>query len=496
MYRKHPRLRSIRKDDHQGESKRDVCGTWENVMKILLIQPCLRPERPHRNFPIGLCYVASAIHRAGYDFEIIDIEAHRYSEQELETLLRQKDFDVVALGTLVTGYKTVKELAALIRNIHHEAIIIVGNSVASSIPEILLSKTDVDIVVIGEGDITIVELLKAIEHNRPLEDVQGICFKKDGAIHCTPKRSVIADINTLPIYNWALFDMKTYLTHAIHDIPEPYPMPSESIHAFVINTARGCPFHCTFCYHVFHEDTYRYRSPESILSEIALLQKKYGINYIAFYDELTFFSKKQVNTFVDVLLQSGLEFFWIADCRANLFTEEDVELLAKLKKSGCIGLGYSLESGNPEILKAMHKTITVEGFARQKKALDLAGLKTFTSLVLGYPQETLETLRQTFDVCYELDVYPSAGYLLPQPGTPMYELAKQKGLITDEEQFLLQMGDRQDLRINLTTIPDDVFQIEVRKHLKRISDKLNLPFSETTLIKTGKRIPSISCVQK
>ncbi|MEW6618227.1 MAG: radical SAM protein [bacterium] len=459
-------------------------------MKTLIIYPCLRPERPHRNFPIGLAYIASAIERAGYKFDILDIEAHRYTASGLEDILKKKEFDVVAFGTLVTGYKIAKFLSRLIRDINKDAVIIAGNSVASSIPEVLLSKTEVDIAVMGEGDITIVELLDAIERNRPLEEVKGIYFKRNGKIISTPKRQVIPEINRIPIPNWDIFDMQVYVNEAIHDIAEPYPIPKESIRAFVMNTARGCPFHCTFCYHVFRKDKYRYRTPESILSEIVLLQKKYGINYINFYDELTFFSKKQANEFVDKLLESGLKFFWNADVRANLFTEDDIEILKKFKKAGCIGLGYSLESGYPDILKSMNKKLVVEDFIRQKKALDLVNIKTFTSIVLGYPQETPETLKQTFDICYELDVYPSVGYLLPQPGTPMYELAKKNGLIEDEEEYLLGLGDRQDLRINLTNMPDDVFQSEVKKHLKRIADKLSLNLSEERLIKTGKTVMS------
>lgn len=454
-------------------------------MKILLINPCLRTYRPNRNFPIGLSYVTSALERAGYDFEILDIEAQRYSDAEIESRLKRTQFDVVALGTLVSGYKIVKWISRLIKSINKDAIIIAGNSVASSIPEILLSKTEVDIAVMGEGDITIVEILEALKGLKSLENVHGIYYKKENKIFATPKRLLIPDINKIPLPNWELFDMKIYLSNAIYDVPTPYPLPKEEIRAFVVNTARGCPFKCSFCYHVFRGEKYRYRSPESILAEIKTLQEKYGINYINFYDELTFFSKRQANEFVDKVLESGLKFFWNADVRADLFTEDDFEILKKLKKAGCIGLGYSLESGNPDILKSMNKRLKVEDFISQKKALDLVEIKTFTSLVLGYPQETLKTLKQTFDICYELNVYPSAGYLLPQPKTPMYEAAKKKGIIKDDEDYLLRMGDRQDLRVNLTDIPDDVFESEVKMHLQRISDKLNLGLNEQTLIKTG-----------
>lgn len=458
-------------------------------MNIVLVNINIRPYLDKVYFPIGLAYVATAMERAGYIFDIIDIEAYRYSDEELEILLSKKSYDVVAFGTLVSGYKYAKKVASIARKTNPNAYIIAGNSVASSIPEHLLNNTEVDIAVKGEGDITICKLLKAIENKTPLEEAKGIIFLKDGQFIDTGYEGIM---NIEEIYppNWELFDMELYVKKAIQDVRKPYPMPIEQIKAFVVNTARGCAFRCSFCYHAFKYTKYRYRSPESILSEIALLQQRYGINYINFFDELTFFSKKQVTVFINKLLTSGLKFYWNADIRSNLFTKDDIELLKKIKNAGCLSLGYSLESGNPEILKSMNKKLTVEQFKAQKLALDEAGITTITSLVIGYPQETLETLKQTFDVCYDLNTFPSAGYLLPQPGTPMMEAARRKGYADDLEDYLFKMGDRQDLRFNLTNIPDDVLTNEVTSHLKRISDKLGLGLNSNNLIKTYTHITS------
>lgn len=458
-------------------------------MNIVLININIRPYMDKAYFPIGLAYVATAMEKAGYKFDIIDIEAHRHTDEELEALLKQKTYDVIAFGTLVSGYKFAKNVAAIARKTNKDAVIIAGNSVASSIPEHLLTHTEVDIAVKGEGEITMCKLLKAVEDKTPFENIKGIIFFKNGKYIDTGYETVI-DIKELHNPNWELFDMKLYVEKAKADVRAPYPIPIEQITAFVVNTARGCIFQCSFCYHAFQYAKYRYRSPESILSEITLLQKRYGVNYINFFDELTFFNKKQVEAFIDKLLDSGLEIYWNADIRSNLFTRKDIDLLNKIKKAGCQSLGYSLESGNPEILKSMNKNLTVEDFKEQKIALEEAGITTLTSLVLGYPEETLETIKQTFDVCYELNMYPSAGYLLPQPGTPMMEAARKKGYADDLEDFLMKMGDRQDLRFNLTNIPDDVLSNAVAGHLKRISDKLGLGFTTERLLKTYTHITS------
>jgi len=464
-------------------------------MNIVMINISHRPWMYKPCYPIGLSYVVSAMRRAGYDFDIIDIDAHRPTDQELRRLLSQKTYDVIALGALVSGYKYAKQAATIARETNPDGIIIAGNSVASSIPEHLLTHTEVDVIVKGEGDLTMVNILRALEKGksiRNLREVKGVVFLDNGTFVDTGYEKPIRDISEIPLPDWRLFDMELYLATYVQEVAEPYPIPKDRITAFTINTARGCPFRCTFCYHVFHYSSYRYRSAESIVAEIAELNARYGVNYINFYDECSFVGKSQIRAFLGELRKSGLQLYWNAIIRGDLFTEEDIDLLIDLRDAGCLSFGYSLESADAEILRSMNKKMTVEDFVIQKRALDKAGIMTYTSLVVGYPEETLETLKKTFDICYDLNIYPSTGYLLPQPGTPMFEVAKAKGLVNDMESYLMQMGDRQDLRFNLSRIPDDVLQAAVAGHLQKISDKLGLDLKREELVKTFSHVLSRS----
>lgn len=454
-------------------------------MKVLLVNISLRPDSPKLIFPIGLGYIATAVARAGFDFEILDLDAHRLSDAELERELAARDYDVAAFGCIVTGYSKAKALAAAIRRHRPEAPIIAGNTVASSVPELLLRNTEVDIAVMAEGNVTIVELLHALDAGRPLAEVAGIAFKDGDAIHATPARPVIRSIDDIPIIHHDLFDMEIYLEKSKHYVDEPYPLPFEDLRALPINTARGCPHACTFCYHAFRGVRYRTRSPQSVCREIEHLVDRYGINYVHFWDELTFHSRRQCEVFLDALLASDFHVYWTADCRADLFREQDLALARKAREAGCVGLGFSLESANREILKAMNKHLSPEDFVTQTHVLKRAGIVVWTSLVLGYPQETEETIAETFDLCRDNDIYPSAGYLLPQPGTPMYDYALAHGIITDEETYLMAMGDRQDLRVNFTHMHPDHMQALVREHLARINEKLELGLDSDRLIKTG-----------
>ena len=452
--------------------------------KVLLINVSLRPTSKNIYFPIGLAYITSAIKNAGFNFEIIDMDALRLSDIELERLIKGARFDVVAMGCIVTGYKHIKRLCHLIKRVHNVPIII-GNSVATSIPHILLNKTNADIAVLGEGDITIIELLKALKDDTPLEDVKGIAFKKDGNVIFTREREIISSLDELPFINYDLFNMDIYLERFKLSISEPYPIEFDQLKSFPINTARGCPFKCTFCYHVFRGKKYRYRSVENIIQEIEILKEKYGVNHVEFADELSLFSKSQAEKLADYFIEKKINVYWAANCRAGFFKENDIELAKKLKLAGCITLGYSLESADETILNAMDKKFNPDDFEIQTKILHQVGIVPTTSIVIGYPQETLETIQKTFDFCLRCKIYPSTGYLLPQPGTPMYDLAIERGLIKDEEEYLLKLGDRQDFTINLTTMAQEEIEKITRENLKKISQELNLGLNNENLIKTG-----------
>ncbi len=455
-------------------------------MKILVINIALRPPPARKWLPIGLAYVTSAMRRAGYQFDLLDLDAHPQAPDEVEQFLWANRYDVVAMGCIVTGYNKIKWISQMIRQAHPDTRIIVGNSVASSISEILLTKTGADIAIMGEGDETIVDLLDALNADRNLETVPGIHFLKDGSIIRNPLRPAIKDIDTIPIPDWDIFDVEVYIENLRGVMNEPLPMPADEIRAMPMNTARGCPYRCTFCFQVFREDKYRWRSPQSIITEMKWLQQKYGVNYFAFADELTFFSAKQAESFADALLASEMKVYWDADCRTGIFSkEEHVEVARKLKKAGLVALSYSLESANPDILKWMNKNVQPEMFSRQVDICNKAGLPTLTSIVIGYPNETEQTIKDTIDCCIANNIYPSAGYLLPQPGTGMYDFAVEQGYIKDQEAYLLAMGDRQDLRLNMTSLSDDALENITQRELARCSSELNIGLDAGKLLKTG-----------
>lgn len=454
-------------------------------MRILVINVSLRPQSRDRLFPVGLGYITTAMKRAGLAFDLYDIDLNRYSDADVEKFISQNRYDVVCIGCMVTGYKIIKKLSALIKDNHPETKIVVGNSVATSVADTLLKCTKTDIAVMGEGDITIIEILRALSAKAPVDKIRGICFIKDGNIYRTPPRDLIRDISLLPFIDFSIFDVESYIGYSSIGVSDPLPIPRSSVRALPVNTARGCVANCGFCYHVFRGSPYRFRSAASVIAEIKELVDRYSINYVNFWDELTFFSKKHTLDLVRGIIKEGLRIYWTGSCRAGLFdSESDLSIIEEMKKAGCMGMLYSLESADPGILKAMNKHTTVEQFSRQTELFHKAGLTVWTSLVLGYPQETPETIEKTYECCIQNGIFPSTGYLLPQPGSPMYDYAVDHGFIRNEEEYLLAMGDRQDLRLNMTSMSNDEFENQVLKCVKRCNKELNVGLDESQLIKT------------
>jgi len=200
-------------------------------MNILVINICLRPESPVKLFPVGLGYITTAMKNAGFDFDLLDINAYRYTDGQIEQFIRGRKYDVICMGTVVTGYRIIKSLAALIKKCHPYSKIIVGNTVATSVFDTLLRRTKVDIAVIGEGEETIVDILRKLSESKPLEEVCGICFMKDGNVVCTPPRPLIKDISSLPFMNYSLFDLEIYIDGTKQRINDPLPIPREEIRA-------------------------------------------------------------------------------------------------------------------------------------------------------------------------------------------------------------------------------------------------------------------------
>jgi radical SAM superfamily enzyme YgiQ (UPF0313 family) len=461
-------------------------------MKLLFVNPSLRLGSATKYLPVGIGSVMTYLDQAGYKFDLLDVDINDFSDEYVENYIATNKYDVVLTGSIVTHYKWMKWLVRTIKKHHPSTKVIVGNSVAGSIPELFLRNSTADVAIIGEGEFTCLATLNAWRDGKPLHDVEGIGFiDTDGKFIKTPRRKATEKLDELPLVNWDFFDVEAYFERSYagadglifdeNNIPRTMPVAS----------ARGCVFRCSFCHFVFWDDPYRHRSPENIMKEIRRDIEKYGVTFVSFWDDLSFASLKQVERMVDAILESGLKFHWNAAIRTDLFGnpkhpyERRLNIARKMRESGCVNVGFSLESGNQEILNMMNKHVKAEYFREQVRCLNEAGISSSVSVVFGYPIENEESIRQTFDQCLSVGIYPSMGYLLPLPYTGMYDYAKEHGFITDENAYLDAITERQDFCLNMTTMPRETIEGLIKDYAQKLNDQLKLGLAEGRLLKTG-----------
>ena len=461
-----------------------------DMKKILFINPSLRLNSPTKFLPVGIASVMTYLDQHHFDFDFLDIDINEMEDERIEEYLENNRYDIVLSGSIVTHYKWMKWLTNTVRKYNRNSVIVIGNSVAGSIPKLFLQNSSADIAILGEGEITCLEVVKnIIANNNTWDNIDGLAYKdRNGNVIINKNRKGHKKLDDFPMINWGKFDTEKYFQKSY---AAAKAIDDQKVRVMPVVTARGCAFRCTFCHFVFWNDPYRYRSPSNILAEIKRNIDEYQCNYISFWDDLSFASLAQAERFADAILASGLKFNWSAAVRVDLFGNPKHELRRRLdvakkfKLSGCQSLGFSLESANSEILKMMNKKIEGQYFIDQVALLDQVGITSMISVVFGYPIETRETISETFDMCLKAKVYPSIGYLLPLPATGMYDHALKHGFIKNEDKYLDSITERQDLCLNMTTMGDDEVKHLIAEGAEKLNTELKIGLSSGKLLKTG-----------
>ena len=436
-------------------------------MRILLINPPIREWAEPNCSPLGLGYIASVLLQEGHEVEILDINAHRWSKQEVEKRIREISYDLVGIGGIITTYRYVKWLVNMLKKYHSEEKIIVGGSVGTSIPKTMLERNPIDIICVGEGEETVRELVNVLQNNGDPSTIKGIWFKgNDGSICRNELREPINDLDKLPFPAWDLFPMDIYLKNPVGapnrnkwidgSFAEDAPLSMN------LSATRGCPYQCIYCYHDFMGQKYRCRSPDNIISEIKYLHAHYEVEYFHFIDDEFVLKKNFVYQFCQKIkhLQKelGERITWGCSGRANLMTEE---LIATMAEAGCVLIGYGIESGSQKMLNIMKKKVLVEQ-AKQAVRLTQQYLGwADCSFMIGTPGETKGTIQETIDFCKQLSLIPEVIFFAtPYPGTELYRMAIQRGKIKDEEAYAMSLGEQgEKIRVNFTDFSTD----ELRK---------------------------------
>lgn len=401
-------------------------------MKILFINPpwfegSTFDKLISSNPPLGLAYMAAVLENNGYkDVEIVDMKVLNLKFDYIEEKIKKTQPDIVAITAATGQVSSMSRIIKIVRSVKPDAIIVIGGPHPSALPERALKEVDADICVVGEGEYTFLELVKALKgkgasHNlkRNLKNVAGICFKDEyGKTIITKRRPLITNLDELPLpARHLLPPLSAYISPAVGE---------SKLHTSVM-TSRGCPFRCAFCDKSIFGRTFRGRSAKNVVDEIEILIKKYGMEEIRVFDDLFTFDKKRAAEICREIIRRRLNVSWCCDSRVDAVAPE---LLKLMKLAGCRQIDFGIESGSQKILDLMNKGTKLKQIRTAIRWTKDTGIKVKGYFILGLPGDTKKTINETIDFAKSLDLDYAAFFLYsPYPGTPLYEKLNRYGKI-------------------------------------------------------------------
>lgn len=380
-------------------------------MKILLVNPARKNFDAfgrHSVFPNSLLYIAAMLEKDGHEVRIYDNQVDMRDTKEYVGFNPQLiGFSVLSGPNISEAIQQTKEFKKLLPSVK----IIWGNVHPSVLPEQTIAEDYIDYLCIGAGEYLIVELAKYLETGTPkINEIKGLVWKDGGKVIINELSEFIKNLDELPDPAWHLIDVLSYWEKSL-------------------NTSRGCPSKCTFCYSpLFYKGYSGDLSAERIVNQIEHLYERYGVKFIRFFEDTFTCNRDRLRRFCELLIKRNLPVQWDCDSRIGL-ADEDIALMSK---AGCLSVGLGIESGSPRIIKFIKKGITVRAVEETIKRLAHHKIMPRLYFIAELPTETVEEFKETQGLIKRLD-QPPYQYMpyMPFPGTVLYDYIVKEGLIKE-----------------------------------------------------------------
>lgn len=367
--------------------------------RILLVRTFLPLKGGGPVPPTGLLYVAGAL-RASFPevtLRVVDMGLEGLEAEGLVPILEDFRPDLVGLGAMSCEAPLLHRVAAVVRRVRPGAWVVVGGAHATAAPAAVIRDPNVDVVVRGEAEETVVELVATLDRPARLADVAGLTLRDpDGAPRHTPDRPPILDLDRSPGPAWDLVDLRAY-----GGIPNWNGIRKAPFHAPVVSS-RGCPYRCVFCHHFFGR-TVRFRSPESVLAELRMLHDRYGVREFHFVDDVFNVDAARAGRICDGILASGMKvaLAFPNGLRADLLTPE---LVRKLEQAGTYKIHFGFETSSPRLQREIGKDLDVERALAAFRLVSRTRIIAGAYFMLGLPTETEEEARGTIECAARSDL--------------------------------------------------------------------------------------------
>ncbi len=378
------------------------------MLSLTLVNPPQFTQYPQP--PLGLALLAAILEAKGYKVTILDANALNIRPKDIVPLVSEAD--VIGITAMTPTVAAALEIARLLKQTSPDRSIIMGGAHVTLLPEETLhSAPEIDVIVRGEGDFSLIEYMEALGEGRPVKDIPGLSYSIDGNILHTQDREPLLDMDSLPFPAYHLLPWHCYRLHPPH---------GRSMPLAAVVTSRGCPYRCAYCSKPVFGKKFRAQSAERVVAELAYLKDRFGVKEIAFYDDSFTIDKKRVHEIAEKILRTDLKLTWTCETRVNLV---DPDLLRHMKQAGCYSVAYGIESASPEIITTLCKDTTLEQVEKAVADSRKAGLQVVGYFMLGSPGETIWTIRQTIEFAKRLKVdFAQFSLTTPFPGTELYDI--------------------------------------------------------------------------
>ncbi len=389
------------------------------MTSVLLIYPYFKPRFDRSVFrfpPLGLSYIAAVLQQSGYEVDLLDCTF--LDRREALRLAKMKRAEVVGIYCMVTMLENCLWFAKQLSS--SAKLMVAGGPLPTCDPLPFLEEFDV--VVRGEGEQTMLDLMRAYEDRTDFSDVPGIVYRNgrynqergEDGYTVTEERPFKKDLDNIPFPARELFPNQQYIQ---------YGKRKYGSSITTLMSTRGCPYQCEFCSNVVFGGSYRERSPENVVDEIEVILEM-GYNRVAFADDVFTLNKRRVVRICEEICRRGLRFSWECLGRVDAI---DYKTALEMKKAGCYRIFFGIESGDDRVLNLMKKKITAEQAHEAVETADKAGLKVGAFFILFYPGETDETVLNSLRFATSLPL-DYLGLTMPfiLPGTSLNERVKDR----------------------------------------------------------------------
>lgn len=409
-------------------------------MKVALVNPLPNIDNRQKAIngkipPLGLLYIAGNLQKYGHEVEIVDANANEYSNEITAGLVYDIKPEVVGVTCITPNFRVVKELVRILKHKLNVPIVI-GGIHPTVLPESCLNTGLFDYIVIGEGEISFVELVNNLDDRLAIEALDGIGFKHNSQIVINKPR-IIEDINVLPHKAWNLIDIKRYC-----------PSPGSYFRRPAISTmfSRGCLYNCIYCCsQAIFKRFIRFHSIEIIASELEMFRLQ-GIRDINFWDNIFTKDRGLVIELCRVIKKLGL--IWNCSTRVDML---DKEMLAVMADSGCYEIGYGLESASGESLRLMKKGTTIQQAQEIISLTRKLGIKTKCYFTIGYPWETNSDIEETIRFAKKIGAdFATFSIVTAFPGCSLFEKIKNKFSEDDEFEDMNHLSGKYNVSEHLS----------------------------------------------